>query len=212
MSAEEKRRRLMAVEKSPNRDQIEAWFVKGKSVPWIHKNLKEKFGEYISVNSIQKYSKFRRSKIEAEMHEQSDYTQKMRQLESTLIAKTEAIKEVDIQAGLNDILNYNAELLQQAKHDEIRIKSAQEIRFVQQSMIDAYRLRLEALEHYQKYNAIEKNPDLLRPTTNIQMTETIRDAISEIIAQNGFAEIDRLRAMNAQQVEIIEGEAKVEGE
>lgn len=183
-----------ACEDSPNKLQIDAWLTDGKSAIWISRELMAQFNEKISDKSILKYKKYREEFLQKELEKSPLYQNKMNMLNQQLVDGIGKIREVDVIGKLADIVEYSAELLNDARDRDVHIKSAQDIRFVSQTMLDAIKIYGETVLQAQRFNKIEEDPTLLKPTTiNINVKAALTDVLSQAMNGNNFDIIDRLR-------------------
>jgi hypothetical protein len=188
----------LACEASPHKDQIDAWLNEKKPFTWISNQLKE-MNDYISTNSISKYKEYRDEKIKHELQETPEFQAKQQMVQSEFNNAVSKIQVVDLVGNLGTLINDSAELLEQAKTDKIQINNVKDLRMVQQTMIDAIKVYGETMLNAQKFEAINKNPDLLaNKSTTINFN--VKTALSEILkgavvdGGDGFSFIDKLRA------------------
>lgn len=186
-----------ACESSPHKNHIDQWINEGKSNAFISKQLKAEYHEEISDKSVAKYRKYRDDYIQEELEKDPVYQGQMIEANKIFIEQAAKVKAVDVLAHLSDIIEYNADLVKQAQEDNVKIKNAQDLRFTQMTILDAIKLYGETILKAQKFNAINDNPDLLRPQTiNINVKNTLKDILKEVAKSGGdkFGLIDRIRA------------------
>lgn len=187
----------LACEASPNKNQIDTWLNEGKSNQWISNQLKE-MDDYISVNSISKYKKYRENLIKQELEKMPEFQAKQMEVQNKLNESVAKVQTVDLIGRLGAVIEDSAELLEQAKYDDIRINNVKDLRMVQQTMIDAVKVYGETMLNAQKFQEINRNPDILQnKTTTININ--IKNALSDILKtaieddDSGFNIIDKLR-------------------
>jgi hypothetical protein len=190
----------LACEASPHKDQIDTWLNEGKTFKYISENLRALGDEfYISTNSIAKYKQYRDEMIQKELEQLPEYQAKKQEIQARLNDSVAKIQTVDLVGRLGDVIEDSAELLRQAKYDDIKIGSVKDLRMVQQTMIEAVKVYGETMLNAQKFDAINKNPDLLQ-NKNTNITINVKNALSDILkgamqdGGSGFEFIDRLRA------------------
>jgi hypothetical protein len=190
----------LACEASPHKDQIDTWLKEGKTIKFISESLRA-LGEefYISTNSIAKYKQYRDEMIQKELEQLPEYQAKKQEIQSRLNESVAKIQTVDLVGRLGEVIGDSAELLEHAKYDGIKINSVKDLRMVQQTMIEAIKVYGETMLNAQKFDAINKNPDLLQ-NKNTNITINVKNALSDILkgamqdGGSGFELIDRLRA------------------
>lgn len=183
-------------EDSPNKIQIDTWLTEGKSCMWISRQLKQQFGESISDKSVNKYKKYREEFLQKELENSPLYQNKMNMLNQQLVDGIGKIREVDIMGKLADIIDYSADLLADARDNDIQIRNAQDIRFTSQTLLDAIKIYGETVLQAQRFQKINEDPSLLKPQTiniNIKsaLVEVLQSAMQD--GDNGYAIIDKLR-------------------
>lgn len=188
-----------ACEASPNKLQIDTWLNEGRSAIWISKELKAKYDESISDKSINKYKKYRDEFLKHELEKTPEYQGKMQHLNEQLVDGIGKIRQVDVMGRLADTIDQCAEMLNVARDDQIRIKNAQDMRFISQTMLDAIKIYGDTVLKAQRFNAVENDPTLLKPTTiNINVKTALVDILKGAMnsGDNGYELIDRLRRGN----------------
>lgn len=183
-------------EDSPHKIQIDTWLTEGKSCLWISRQLKIQFSENISDKSVNKYKKYREEFLQKELEKSPLYQNKMNMLNQQLVNGIGKIREVDIMGRLADIIDYSADLLSDARDNDIQIRNAQDIRFTSQTLLDAIKIYGETVLQAQRFSKIEQDPSLLKPQTiniNIKsaLVEVLQSAMKD--GDNGYAIIDKLR-------------------
>lgn len=187
----------LAVEASPNKQQIDIWLNEGKSQKWISDQLKS-MDDYISVNSIAKYKKYRDEHIQQELMADPQYQAKVYEANEQLSESISKIRKVDMIGELSDIIDHSAELLADAKDNDIRINNVKDMRMIQQTMLEAIQAYGDTMLKAQQYAAINDNPDLLKSektTININIKSTLADILRTAIEDkgDGYNMIDTLR-------------------
>lgn len=185
----------MACETSPNKQQIDLWLNEDKSSMWISRELKSKHNEYISDKGITKYRKKRDEMLQEALMQDPTYQNKMSFINQQLIDGVGRIKEVNIIEKLADTIEHCTDLLADAKDRDVQIKTAQDIRFIQMSLLDAVKVYGDTVLKMQKYQEINNDPTLLKPTTiNVNVKSALTDILKEVMSSgNGFELIDKLR-------------------
>lgn len=185
-----------ACDSSPNKTQIDLWLNEGKPALWISRELKRLYGENISDKSILKYKKYRTQNIQNELQNDPTYQKKINMLNQRLADGIGQIREVDVIAKLADTIEDCADMLADAKARDIQIRSAQDIRFVSMTMLDAIKIYNDTIMKAQRFNAIEQDPSLLRSNTiNINVKSALTDVLKEVMnSNNGYDIIDKLRS------------------
>lgn len=184
-----------ACEASPNRQQIDAWLNEGKSCAWISRELKNRFGENISDRSVAKYKKYRDDWIQSEIEKNPLYQAQTKEIQEQLNDGIGKIKKVDIISKLADVIEDSAIMLADARANEVRIKNAQDYKFVAGTMLDAIKLYGDTVLKAQRFQEVEKDPSLLRPTTiNVNVKAALTDILGEAMRSGGYGLVDKLRA------------------
>lgn len=190
----------LACEASPHKDQIDIWLNENKPNKFISDSLREMGDEfYISTNSIAKYRQYRDDMFKQELEELPEFKAKKMEIQAQLNASVGKVQVVDLVGRLGSVIEDSAELLLQAKTDDIRIQSVKDLRMVQQTMIEAVKVYGETMLNAQKFKAIEDNPDLLtnsNTTININVKNALTDILKGAISDGGegFNLVDKLRS------------------
>ncbi len=190
----------LACEASPNKQQIDIWLNEGKTQKWISEQLKE-MGDYISVNSIAKYKKYRDEQIQQELMEDPGYQAKVYEVNEQLNQSIAKIKKVDMLGELANIIDHSGELLATARQDNIEIHSVKDLRMVQQTMLEAIQAYGDTMLKAQQYAAVQNDPSLLQnknTTININVKTALTDILTQAMQkgnseENGYGIIDQLR-------------------
>lgn len=189
----------LACEASPNKQQIDIWLNEGKPQKWISEQLKE-MGDYISVNSIAKYKKYRDEHIQTELMADPVYQAKVYEVNEQLNESIAKIKKVDMLGELAEIVEHSAELLSDARDRNIQINSVKDLRMVQQTMLEAIQAYGDTMLKAQQFRAIEDDPSLLQKkntTININIRSALTDLLTDAMKKggngNGYGIIDQLR-------------------
>jgi len=184
-----------ACEASPNKTQIDAWINEGKSNAWISRELKRLYGEKISDKSIGKYREYRETRVMKELENDPEYQRKMQLATQTLVDQVSKVKPINIINHLNDTIDHCTELLAGAKLDEIKIKTVQDMRFIYMTLMEALKMQSDLVMKAQQFQKIEENPDLLRPTVNLNVKAILVDILKGVSDDGArSAIIDRIRA------------------
>lgn len=198
-----------ACEMSPHRADIDQWLNEGKSAAWISRELSKQFGEHISDRSVMKYKKYREDWIQQEIEKDPAYQAQTQAIRDQMNDGIGKIQKIDCIAKLAQVIDDSAALLVQAKQDQVRIKNAQDWKFVAGTMLDAIKLYGDTVLKAQRFEQTEKDPSLLRPTTiNINVKSTLTDILGEAIKSGGggFELIDKLRSSIGADTTIIDAE------
>lgn len=187
----------MACEASPHKVQIDTWLNENKPMQWISDQLRE-LGDPISVNSISKYKKHRETLIKEEIEATPEFQAKQQEVQQRFNDGVAKIQTVDLIGRLSSLIEDSADLLQQAKYDDIKINSVKDLRMVQQTMLDAIGIYGDTMLKAQQFDAINNNPDLLKKqntTININVKETLSDILKAAMedGESGYSLIDKLR-------------------
>jgi hypothetical protein len=185
-----------ACEASPRKQQIDMWINEDKPNAWISREL-AKLGEKISDKSIAKYRAYRNEYIDKKLQEDPVYQGQIQKANEVFIESASKIKAVDVLQHLVDTIETCADMIEDAKLRDVQIKSAQDMRFMHMTMLDAIKLYGDTILKAQKFSAIEDNPELLKPQTiNINVKSALTDVLKEVMkgGSDGFALIDKLRA------------------
>lgn len=188
----------LGCEASPHKDKIDAWINENKTNKWIADQLKELDG-YISPTSIAKYRKHRNEIIIKEVQATPAFQAKQQMVEQQFNESVAKIQKVDLIGRLSGLIEDSAQLLEQAKYDDIKINSVKDLRMVQQTMLDAISVYGETMLNAQKFKEIEEDPSLLQnknTTININVISALTDILQGAVSEgstDGFSLIDKLR-------------------
>lgn len=186
-----------ACEQSPNKLQIDQWLNEGKACAWISRELKKQFGEEISDKSVNKYKKYRDEFIKHELEKDPNYQGKIQFLNQQMVDGIGKIREVDVIGKLADTIEHCSDMLLDAQNRDIQIKTAQDMRFISMTMLDAIKLYGDTVLKAQRFQAVNDDPSLLKPTTiNINVKQTLTDILKEVMndgSGGGYGIIDKLR-------------------
>lgn len=189
----------LACEASPNKQQIDIWLNEGRSQKWISDQLRE-MGDYISVNSIAKYKKYRDEQIQEELMADPVYQAKVYEVNEQLNESIAKIKKVDMLGELAEIIDHSAELLSDARMQGIHINNVKDMRMVQQTMLEAIQAYGDTMLKAQQYAAVQEDPSLLQKkntTININIRSALTDILTNAMKEggngNGYGIIDQLR-------------------
>lgn len=197
-----------ACEASPHKWQIDQWLNEGKSAAWISRELSKQFGEHISDRSVMKYKKYREDWIQQEIEKDPAYQAQTQAIQEQLNDGIGKIQKIDCIARLAQVIDDSAGLLQKAKEDQIAIRSAQDWKFVAGTMLDAIKLYGDTVLKAQRFEQVQQDPSLLRPTTiNINVKQTLTDILGEAMRTGGYDLIDKLRgSVGADTVGVMDAE------
>lgn len=184
-----------ACESSPHKNQIDTWLNEGISAAEISRRLLANYGEKISDRSVMKYKKYREEHLRQELREDPVFQGKMEMVTEKLNTGIGKIREVDILGRLGTIIEDSAEMLADAKDRQIQVRNAQDFRFVSQTMLDAIKVYGDTMLKVQKMDAINQNPELLKPTQiNVNVKSALVDILSGAMGAGDYTVIDQLRA------------------
>lgn len=199
-----------ACEMSPNKAQIDMWLNEGKSNSWISRELQSRFDEKISDKAVGKYRKQREQMIQEQLNEDPDFQKKMQYANQQLVDGISKMQTINVVDHLAQTIQDCADMLAQAKVDEIKIRNVQDMRFVSMTMLDAIKQYGDVMLKMQRFSAVNDDPTLLKPQTinvNIRgaLTDILKDAMNG--GSGGYALIDKLRAgIAGKSMEIIDVE------
>ena len=191
-----------ACEASPNRQQIDQWLNEGKAAAWISRELNRLYGEKISDRSIMKYKKYRDEWIQQEIEKDQLYQAQTQEIREQLNDGIGKIRKIDTISRLADVIDDSAAMLQQAKEDQVKIRTAQDFKFVAGTMLDAIKLYGDTVLKAQRFEKVNEDPSLLRPTTiNVNVKAALTDILGNAMQSGGYDLIDKLRgASHGQEV------------
>lgn len=196
-----------ACEASPHKYQIDQWLNEGKSAAWISRELSKQFGEHISDRSVMKYKKYREDWIQQEIEKDPAYQAQTQAIQEQLNDGIGKIQKIDCIARLAQVIDDSAGLLQKAKEDQIAIRSAQDWKFVAGTMLDAIKLYGDTVLKAQRFEQVQQDPSLLRPTTvNINVKNTLTDILGEAMRTGGYDLIDKLRGSIGADTTVMDAE------
>lgn len=190
-----------ACEASPNRQQIDQWLNEGKAAAWISRELNRLYGEKISDRSIMKYKKYRDEWIQQEIEKDPLYQAQTQEIREQLNDGIGKIRKIDTISRLADVIDDSAAMLQQAKEDQVKIRTAQDFKFVAGTMLDAIKLYGDTVLKAQRFEKVNEDPSLLRPTTiNVNVKAALTDILGNAMQTGGYDLIDKLRSASHGQV------------
>lgn len=191
-----------ACEASPNKQQIDQWLNEGKAAAWISRELNRLYGEKISDRSIMKYKKYRDEWIQQEIEKDPLYQAQTQEIREQLNDGIGKIRKIDTISRLADVIDDSAAMLQQAKEDQVKIRTAQDFKFVAGTMLDAIKLYGDTVLKAQRFEKVNEDPSLLRPTTiNVNVKAALTDILGNAMQTGGYDLIDKLRgASHGQEV------------
>lgn len=183
-----------ACEASLNKQQIDEWLNEGKAAAWISRELSTRYGEKISDRSIMKYKKYRDEWVQKEIEKDPLYQAQTTQIREQLNDGIGKIKKIDTISRLADVIDDSAAMLQRAKDDEVKIRSAQDYKFIAGTMLDAIKLYGDTVLKAQRFDKVNDDPSLLRPTTiNVNVKAALTDILGEVMHSGDYSMIDKLR-------------------
>jgi hypothetical protein len=188
-----------ACEKSPHRSMIDKWINEGKSNMYISQQLNS-LGEKISDKSVGKYRQYREEHLSKELAKNPMYQAQVQKATDTLIEEVGKMKQVNVLNLISDTIAHCAELINQSKMDDIRIKNIQDLRYVQMTMVEMLKLYGDTILKAQQFAKIEDDPNLLKPTVNVNVKSVLTDLLGGMDESQKFALIDRIRAGSGQHV------------
>ena len=190
-----------ACEASPNRQQIDQWLNEGKAAAWISRELNRLYGEKISDRSIMKYKKYRDEWIQQEIEKDPLYQAQTQEIREQLNDGIGKIRKIDTISRLADVIDDSAAMLQQAKEDQVKIRTAQDFKFVAGTMLDAIKLYGDTVLKAQRFEKVNEDPSLLRPTTiNVNVKAALTDILGNAMQTGGYDLIDKLRGASHGQI------------
>lgn len=196
-----------ACEISPNKTQIDMWLNEGKSNSWISRELQTRFNEKISDKAVGKYRKYRDQMIQEQLNADPDFQKKMQYADQQLTNSISKMQTVNVIDHLADTINNCAEMLAEAKMNNIQIKNVQDMRFVSMTMLDAIKQYGDVMLKMQRFDAVSNDPTLLKPQTiNVNIRGALTDILKGAMAggSDGYELIDKLRAgIAGKPIEII---------
>lgn len=199
-----------ACEMSPNRTQIDLWLNEGKSNLWISRELQSRFNEKISDKAVGKYRKHREQMIQEQLSADPNFQKKMAYADQQLSASIGKMQTVNVIDHLAQTIQDCADMLAQAKMNDIQIRNVQDMRFVSMTMLDAIKQYGDVMLKMQRFNAVNEDPTILKPQTiNINIRGALTDILKGAMANgsDGYALIDKLRAgVAGKAVEVIDYE------
>lgn len=190
-----------ACEASPNRQQIDQWLNEGKAAAWISRELNRLYGEKISDRSIMKYKKYRDEWIQQEIEKDPLYQAQTQEIREQLNDGIGKIRKIDTISRLADVIDDSATMLQQARADQVKIRNAQDFKFVAGTMLDAIKLYGDTVLKAQRFEKVNEDPSLLRPTTiNVNVKAALTDILGNAMQTGGYDLIDKLRGASHGQI------------
>lgn len=191
-----------ACEASPNKQQIDQWLNEGKAAAWISRELNRLYSEKISDRSIMKYKKYRDEWIQQEIEKDPLYQAQTQEIREQLNDGIGKIRKIDTISRLADVIDDSAAMLQQAKENQVKIRTAQDFKFVAGTMLDAIKLYGDTVLKAQRFEKVNEDPSLLRPTTiNVNVKAALTDILGNAMQSGGYDLIDKLRgASHGQEV------------
>lgn len=181
-----------ACEKSPFRNKIDQWMNEGRSDAWISRQL-DSLGDPISDVSVGKYRKYREQHLQEELADDPIYQAKVGMINKNMVEEIGKIKEINVINHLADTIDHCAQLIEQSKDDDIKIKKVQDLRYVQMTMLETIKLYGDIVVQAQRYAKVEENPDLLKPAVTVNVKEVLVDILGGMDDEQRFNIIDGVR-------------------
>lgn len=178
-----------ACEKSPNKTLIDQWLNEGQSLNWISQQLKAR-GEKISDKSVGKYKRKREERIQQSLMTDPNYQQQISTINQNLVDGVAELKPINLMEHLNSTIEHCADLIKGAQDDDIKITKVQDLRMVQQTMLESIKVYGETVVQAQKYAKIEEDPSLLKPSVNLEVKDVLVEMLGD---KNDTSIIDALR-------------------
>ena len=185
-----------ACEASPHKQDIDQWFNEDKSCEWISKELKNRYNESISAVSVRKYKKYRDDWVQKEIEKDPLYQAKTSEIREQFNDGIGQLKKIDTIGRLADIIDDTSSYLAEARQDDtVKIRNMKDYALVAGSMLDAIKLYGDTILKAQRFNQINEDPSLLKPTTiNVNVKSTLVDILGDVMKEGGYGIIDQLRA------------------
>lgn len=198
-----------ACEASPHKNQIDTWLNENVSAAEISRRLLANYGEKISDRSVMKYKKYREEHLRQELREDPVFQGKMEMVTEQLNTGIGKIREVDLIGRLSAIIDDSAEMLADAKSRQVQIRTAQDFRFVSQTLLDAIKVYGDTMLKVQKMDAISQNPELLKPTQiNVNVKTALVDILAGAMKSGDYTVVDQLRAGMGMATNVIDVDAE----
>ena len=149
-----------------------------------------------------KYKKYRDEWIQQEIEKDPLYQAQTQEIREQLNDGIGKIRKIDTISRLADVIDDSAAMLQQAKEDQVKIRTAQDFKFVAGTMLDAIKLYGDTVLKAQRFEKVNEDPSLLRPTTiNVNVKAALTDILGNAMQSGGYDLIDKLRgASHGQEV------------
>jgi len=183
----------LACEKSPYKVDIDTWLNEGKSYSWISKQL-ELLGDPISPNSVSKYAKHRQAMVSKKLMEDPTYQDAVNHIKSNIQDGITQVKQLDLMGQLDDVISSNSSLIARYAHDVV-IETAQDLRYVSQSVIQAIeakgKLALMSQKHQSNAKEMEENNGKL--SAGGQMKSVLSDILAAMTPEERTSLIDKMR-------------------
>lgn len=181
-----------ACEESPHKNQIDQWINEGRSNSYISRRLAE-LGEKISDKSVGKYRTIREEYLQKELQKDPVYQAQIMKANETLVEEVGKFKQVNVMNHIAETIEHCAELIGQSKMDDIKIRSIQDLRYVQMSMIEAMKLYGDMALKAQQMQKVEEDPELLRPHVTVNVKGVLTEMLGSMDNEQRIAMIDQLR-------------------
>lgn len=181
-----------ACEKSPNKHLIDQWLNESKSNAEISRRLKA-LGENISDKSVGKYRSYRDEAVQKELMADPLYQKQIAVANQSLVDEVSKFKQINVINHLAETVEHCAELITQSQLDEIKIRNIQDLRYVQTTMLESLKLYGDTILQAQQFAKIEEDPELLRPTQNIQVKNVLLNVLGGMDNESKLQLVDRLR-------------------
>ncbi len=181
-----------ACEKSPNKHLIDQWLNENKSNAEISRRLKA-LGESISDKSVGKYRSYRDEAVQKELMADPLYQKQITVANQSLVDEVSKFKQINVINHLAETVEHCAELITQSQLDEIKIRNIQDLRYVQTTMLESLKLYGDTILKAQQFAKIEEDPELLRPTQNVQVKNVLLNVLGGMDNESKLQLVDRLR-------------------
>jgi hypothetical protein len=146
--------------------------------------------------------------IQEQLNENPDFQKKMAYADQQLSMSIGKMQIVNVIDHLATTIQDCADMLAEAKMNQIQIKNVQDMRFVSMTMLDAIKQYGDVMLKMQRFSAVQDDPTLLKPQTiNVNIRGALTDILKGAMASgdSGYALIDKLRAgIAGKSVEIID--------
>ena len=181
-----------ACESSQYKQDIDKWINEGRSNAWISRQL-ESLGDKISDKSVSKYRGYREEHVHKELVKDPLYQAQILEANNVLIEEVGKIKQINVMNHIAETIEHCADLLQTSKDNDIQIRNVQDIRYIQMSMLESIKMYGDIIMKAQAFAKIEENPDLLRPTQNVNVKSVLVELLGGMNNEQRAEFVDRIR-------------------